>query len=363
MELLKGKKLSQREKVLLILVAVAAVAALFYYCVYNSQVEKIASIKSQLTENQKKLNELKGFDGQLKTLEKEVDKLDADIELATKDWFPSLRQDIIIKDLEKKIQSTNLKDGTVNFKSSQVASIADFDDTENPPTIAEALALSFVTLMQEKAVPTPAPVSEEDTDDGKNIIQKASEVLSAPTPTPGPDGDETTTALGNQAALSGKAKTKTKDGELDPEVQAKLDALKKSLTGLTEKELQEQINTILANTTAKVDKMEIAITFTESSYKSIMDFVNKVEKTSPNIYVSKIEFTDNTDEYVSKLLEEATAAEQTRVAINNLFVTSTENQLKPREVDVKYIGTEKYSGSISLVYFAVSKIHRDDMAN
>lgn len=363
MDLLKGRKLSQSEKVLLILVAVAAVAALFYYCVYSAQVEKMASIKSQINKNEKVLTELKGFDGELKALEKEVDQLDDDIRLATKDWFPSLRQDIIIKDLEKKIKATNLTDGSVVFKSSQVANIAEFDDEENPPSIAEALTLSFVTLMQEAPAATTASDADSTDDDGKNIIEKVSDVLSAPTPTPGPDGDDTTTAFGAQAALAGNANAVAKDGQLSADVQAKLDALKESLSGLTEKELQEQINTILANTTAQVDKMEISITFTNSSYKSIMDFVTKVEKTSPNIYVSKIEFTDNTEAYIDQLQSDAEAAEEARVNIHNLFATSDADTIEPREVEVKYTGTEKYSGSISLVYFAVSKIHRDDMSN
>lgn len=356
----KGRKLSQREKVLLILVAVAAVSALFYFCIYKAQIDKMASIRVQLEKNQQTLNTLKGFDGQLKALEKDVDKLDKDIELATKDWFPSLRQDVIIKDLESKVKATKLNDTTITFKSSEEANIADFNDKEKLPSIAEALTLSFVTLMQDQpAVPTAAPEASDD----KNLIEKAADALAAPTPTPGPDGDETTTAFAAQAGTSGNSAKK--DGELDPAVQAKLDALKKSLSGLTEKELKAQIEKILANTDAKVDKLEISVSFKNSSYRSIMDFVNKVEKTSPNIYVTQISYTDSTDSYIGELQNEVNDIEERRVAIENkkrqsapdsLFQSSKELET-PRELTVKYTGVDKYNGSITLVYFAVSKIH------
>ncbi len=360
MEFLKGKKLSQREKVLLILVAIAALSALFYFCVYKTQVEKMATIRSQITENKKTLNELKGFDGQLKALEKEVDQLDADIELATKDWFPSLKQDIIIKDLENKLKATNLTDTVIQFTSSQETNIAKFDGKENPPTIAEALTLSFVTLMQEQPAENTAAASDESlTETATNLIENVADALSAPTPTPGPDGDEVTTAYGAQAALAGNAGKATKDGELSADVQDKLNTLKKSLSGLTEKELEEQINTILENTTAKVDKLEVAVNFENSSYKSIMDFVSKVEKTSPNIYVSSIEYQDSTEAYISELQNEANDEEARRVARDNLNLAPGTPAAKARKLEVSYKGTDKYSGSITLVYFAVSKIHRN----
>jgi preprotein translocase subunit YajC len=353
MDLLKGKQLSSREKVLIILVAVAAVAAMFYFFIYQSQIEKMASIKSQLNENNQKLTELKGFDGQLKNLEKEVDTLDDEIYDATKMWFPSLRQDVIIKDLEQKIQATNLSDASVTFKSSQQANIAEFKEDEELPTIAEALTLSFVTLMQDEQTET---TDDTETGSESNLIDKVTDALAAPTPTPGPDNDETTTAFGAQA---GAGKTQTKSGELDPEVQTKLNTLKSSLSGLTEAELKTQITQILANTSAKVDKMTIEVQFNNSSYKSIMDFVKKVEASSPNIYVSKIQFTDNTDAYVSELQGEVDNAESERVSIANLFRSQNNlSTFQPNTIVVEYKGVKKYNGSVTLDYFAVSKIHR-----
>ncbi len=355
MDLLNGKKLSQREKVLLILVGVAAIAAAFYFFIYQSQIDQMASIKSQLSENNKKLDELKGFDGQLKSLEKEVDKLDTDIYDATKKWFPSLRQDVIIKDLENKIKLTNLTDGSVTFKSSQEANIAEFDDEENPPSIAEALTLSFVTLMQEHPE-IPESTATENVDDGKSLIEKTADALAAPTPTPGPDGNETTTAFAAQAGVS--SNTQSKNGELTPDVQEKLNTLKQSLSGLTENELKQQINEILAKTEAKVDKMEVVVTFKNSSYRSIMDFIYKVENTSPNIYVSALNYSNTTSAYIAELQSEEDAKEKERVTQLNLFRKAEDKtQIQPNEIVVDYKGVDKYSGSITLVYFAVSKIH------
>lgn len=356
MEFLKGRKLKQSEKILIILVIVAAVAALFYFFIYHAQVEKMAVIRMQIEENNKILSELKGFEGQLKAVEKEVDKLDEEIYDETKEWFPSLRQDVIIKDLENKIRSTNIDEGTASFVSSKVANIAEFKEEEKPPTIAEALTLSFVTLMQDEQVEGSAE-DEQLTIGG--IIDKVSDTLAIATPTPGPDNDEQTTAFGAQAG-AGTGKQRTGDNkDLDPEVQAKLDALNKNLSNLTEKELVKQIQEILASTDAKVEKMQIAVNFSNSSYKSIMDFINKIENTSPHIYVSSLSFSDSTNAYIGLLQREAEAIEEQRVAALNLFREPVGlTAIEPNEIQIKYNGDKKYNGSIRLDYFAVSKIHK-----
>lgn len=364
MEFLKGRKISQREKVLLILVGVAAIAAAFYFFIYQSQIEQMASIRSQLAENNKKLNELRGFDAELKSLEKEVDDLDTKIADATMKWFPSLRQDVIIKDLESKIKRANLTDGTVKFKSSKEASIAEFDDETKLPTIAEALTLSFVTLMQEQPQQEGAQQQQQQqslVDAAGNLIEKVSDTLAVATPTPGPNGSgDTTTAFAAQANPTGQSKPK--DGELSPEVQAKLDALKKSLSGLTETELKKQIEKILANTDAKVDKLEVQVDFKNSSYHSIMDFIDKIERSSPNIYVSSMNYTNSTDTYVNQLQSEEIQLENKRVELLNLFrAQEDKSPITPNEIEVQYNGVDKYNGSITLVYFAVSKIHKDSV--
>lgn len=336
-------KISQREKILIAIVLIIAFCFIFYTFIYKKQVLEIVTLNTQISANNKVLSELKGFDAKVQAVEKEVDKLDQEIYTATRDWFPSIKQNIIIKDLESKIKNTNLTETNITFKSSQVEKIADITQEIESTTIDKALALAFVTMMQEEnvaAVNSSNPLG----------------ISSTPAPSAEPEKSDDKKADKTKASSA-----KAKNSNFPLEVQSKLDTLNKTLSSLTDAELKSQVTKLLADTQANVHKLTLTISFKNTSYESIMDFIYKVEQTSPNIYIENINYVDSTREYITILqseLEQKHSLESNSDKTDTLFSNTPtfENNLAIVRT-LNYVGSDKYSGEMTLSYFAVSKIH------
>ncbi|MCX7714956.1 MAG: type II secretion system protein M [Clostridia bacterium] len=354
---MEKKSLSMREKIMLAVVAVIGLIVVFYMFVFKPQREDISLLQSKVTQKEQEVKKYINFDDTIAATNAEVDELDKKIRDATSKWYPRIKQENIIKDLEPDMKNTNLNNSTISFVNSQVAQIASLSQSGETPTLAEALTLAYLTMLesaQNETAASPKP---------------AVSPTPAPTATPSGSNDKNATTLSSEP----KKKDNTQEKVIDPSVQQKFDALNASLKNLSDKDLQMKINEIVLNNTANVQKLTVSIYFQDSTYQSIMDFMHNIEAASPSIYITDLTYADSTEEYVKKLEDEAKAAanqavqaQQTTVAdllqTNQSYSTQKISQVQEAPI-ISYNGPSRYSGSFTLTYFAIAKIHGDDQQN
>lgn len=367
---MERKPLSLHEKVLLAVVAVAGLITLFYMFIYQPQRDEITTLQSKVNDIKKEVAQFEDFDQTINDTNLEIDDYNQKIYDATLEWYPDIRQDDIIKDLDPKMKKTGLNDSTVTFVNTQIAQIASmFGEKEEVPTLAEALALAYVDMVQAEATPSP---------DGSPTTEPAKPTTAATAAPASTNGEK---AEGNILATE-VDDSDPKEPLVSDEVQKKFDELHASLKELSDEELQKEIQKIVDNTVANVQKLTVSVTFKNTPYQNIMDFVHKVEASSPAIYISEISFDDSTEDYISELEDKAqeeldantaTLAEGTeKVTASELFnntypasslaLSSLKSSDKNQSL-VNYNGPTRYTGAITLTYFAISKIHNQDNAN
>lgn len=359
---MERRPLSLHEKVLLVVVGIAGAIALFYMFVYQPQVTEIDSLTTQVAEKRKEVSQFINFDQTIADTNMEIDDYSQKIYEETLNWYSELSQDDIINDLDEKIKLSGLNDSEITFVNTQTAQIASmFDDPESPPTLADALALAYIGMTQAEATPNPASPT---TAPAQNNTSAAP--ASTPTPTPA-NGKE------NQLETDGIPKA-IDEPLVAPAVQQKFDELHASLKNLSDAELQKKIREIVDNTVANVQKLTISVSFEMSTYQSITDFLHKVEASKPAIYVSELSYSDSTEDYMDLLntrYEKELSANAAVLAAGNETVTPSQlfSNTYPSASVAKsqfnniqatptpYDGPMRYTGTVTLTYFAISKIH------
>lgn len=366
---MERKSLSLHEKVLLAVVAIAGLIVLFYMFLYQPQRDEIAALEVKVEEKKKEVAQFENFDKTIADTNLEIEDYDGKIYEQTLNWFPSIEQDDIIKDIEPKLKKTGLDDTTVTFVNTQIAQISSLvGEKDKAPTLAEALALAYVTMIQAEATPdpnaSPAPTASP-----------AAKGKATPAPTATPATSASSIDTDSNKLATEQEKTSDSDEQLiAPEVQEKFDALAASMQNLSDAELQAKVKEIAKNNVANIQKLTVAITFSSSTYQNIMDFVHSIEASSPAIYISDISYSDSTEAYISELerkkKEELEKESETLVQgvqevepdelFDNAYPAASltlSQVMQNKSTLVNYTGPTRYTGSITLTYFAIAKIH------
>lgn len=376
---MEKKPLSLHEKVLLVIVAIAALVTAFYMLVYQPQREQIATLHSDVESKRKEVAQYADFDQTISKANLDAQEYSSKIKSSTATWFSEIKQDEIINELGPKIRNAKLNDSTITFVNTQIAQIASMaNDNGKTPTLAETLALAYVTIAQEETEKANAAAS--GTAPAATTAPTKAPAVPAASPTAAPSGN----SKDNPNALPTEIKDEAQKEELiAAQVQKRFDDLNASLAGLSDDELQKKLNEIVHNTVANVQKLTVVITFKDSTYQSILDFIYSIEANNPSIYISDLSYSDSTETYL-KSLEQAAQTEAQEANAGSILESGTTQQVSTAEIFnssfpssslaasqimqtasgklwTKSKNTKFYTGSVTLTYFAISKMPNQDL--
>lgn len=365
--------LSTREKVFICIVVIAVLCTVFYMFLLRPQLESIASLELSLTDKQKEVSQYKNFDQTIENTSNEVNTAKETVKKSINDWHDTLIQPEIINDLQSKIYDSKLYDTNITFTNVQqmnIVSAGDMQSEEEIPTIAESLAMAYLCLTQENT---------------ESSVQTGS---TAPSPAPAASSSPSASAAPNSGdmVLNPQPPSAAEMPDVPPELTSSFEAFKNSLNNLSDEERRNEVKKIMARSNTNIEKLDISIAFQDSTYQSILSFINSINNDNPKIYITSISYSDSTDSYISKLnaivqKEQQEEAERQAEEIarleeqirqdffNNVYPSAetTRAQINPKAA-VKNIKITKddqrfYTGSITISYFSLVKMKLDNIDN
>lgn len=342
-----------KEKVLLCIVAIAALCVAFYFLMLTPQLSSIDSIKTTLADKQSEVAKYKNFDLTIENTSKEVTACKAETAKVMQDWHNTLIQHDIMTDLEDKIRDSKLYDTNITFTNVQQMNIVTAKDltakNEAIPDLSESLALAYLCLVNKDTKnDVAAGTSESQTNSGKSGAAKGASGSIVLNP-----------EQGREEALP----------DVPPELTTSFETFKQSLDGLSDDEIRSKVYEIMAESNTNIQKLDISVAFQDSTYQSILSFLSKIYAENPKIYVTSISYSNSTDNYISKLnaiyqQEQEEAAQkakeeqsQTESFFSNVYPSAqtTRSQINPRAT-LEYKGVPRYTGSITISYFSLVKM-------
>jgi len=373
------KQLSMKEKILLCVVAVAVICAVFIMLILKPQRAEMASVQSKLTEKQKEVSQYANFDKTIDDTSKEVGEYKIKVQNTIKEWHDTDIQNDIINDLEDKIKKSSLYDTNITFTNLQQMSITQKNGktVDETPSLAESMAMAYLCIMQEER----ANAKKETAEKTENAaVTAAPKSTSDPKSTSEPKATAAAKSKNGKEAQSGiilnpEQPKATKAPDVDPKVIESFENFKKSLAGCSDAEIRGEVEKIMAKSKTNIEKLDVSISFQDSTYESIYEFLNRIEEESPKIYITSISYNDSTEGYVAKLndllnQEKALAEEEAKNpdAVNqpgffeNQFPSASVSIAQINQgATVTYTGAPRYTGTITISYFSLVKMPVDEM--
>ncbi len=349
-----------KEKILLCVVAVAALCAIFYMFLLKPQLEAIASAETNLSDKKNEVSQYETFDQIIENTNREVDDYKEKVSKSMQDWHDNLVQHEIMVDLQNKIRKSNLYDTNISFTNVQemnIISANDITNDEEIPTIAESLAMAYLCLTQKENGETPAAENTE------NASAPASSSENAP----------------NDIILNPQTGNPPEIPDVPAELTQSFETFKQSLAGMSDKEISNEVKKIMAQSNTNIEKLDISISFQDSTYESVLTFLNMINAENPKVYVTSISYSDSTDSYISKLntafeeeqeekreqAEKRAQEEAARMRESGFFdnvypsAATTRAQIVPTAKFVYKGGSRRYTGSLTISYFSLVKMQFD----
>jgi type IV pilus assembly protein PilO len=116
-------RINRREKILLIVLAIAVLGYLFYNFIYLSNEEKIASLEAELEVKNTQVDELMKSIEDSRELNEKFKELNFEISDMSKIYLPDLDQGKLILFIDKKIDEYNIETSNISFTNDSVITI------------------------------------------------------------------------------------------------------------------------------------------------------------------------------------------------------------------------------------------------
>jgi type IV pilus assembly protein PilO len=110
-------KVTNREKVMLCILAIVAVFALTYYAVIKPQMDKIEKLTLKNLDLKQEVETVKAELATIGSLEAEIDMLDQELQKKTERFYPIIYQDRFIVLFDRLIKDTGIKCGGIAFSA------------------------------------------------------------------------------------------------------------------------------------------------------------------------------------------------------------------------------------------------------
>lgn len=343
--------LSTREKVFICIIVIAVLCTVFYMFLLKPQLESISSMETTLRDKQNEVSQYRNFDETIEITNNEVNNAKENVKTSMNDWHDTLIQHEIITDLQNKISISKLYDTNItfaNFQQSNIISAGDMASDEKIPTIAESLAMAYLCLMQDSTAKSDiAPESPAPT-------------ASAPAASGAP-------ASGDMV-LNPDTKSVPVLPDVPPELTVSFEAFKNSLNNLSDEERRSEVQKIMAKSNTNIEKLDISISFQDSSYQSILSFINQINNDNPKIYITSITYSDSTESYISKLnalINEEESQETLKNIFSNVYPSAEtmRSQINPKAALKLADDSRVYTGTIVISYFSLVKMQLDSIDN
>lgn|GEM_PF-5335496 len=124
------RKLTNREKILLVIAAVCLAVAILYYAVLKPQLDLVNSLEAQAMEYSEKIKEIKIKANPDNPIYKEYDTLNSDTQKLLKKYYPIIIQEKIILLLDEKIKENEIDMKSISFTEPMLFDINQLDQQE-----------------------------------------------------------------------------------------------------------------------------------------------------------------------------------------------------------------------------------------
>jgi type IV pilus assembly protein PilO len=116
-------RINKREKILLLVLAIAVLGYLFYNFIYLSNEEKIANLEAELEVKNTQVDELMKSIEDSRELNEKFKELNFEISDMSKIYLPDLDQEKLIVFIDKKIEEYNIETSNISFTDDSVITI------------------------------------------------------------------------------------------------------------------------------------------------------------------------------------------------------------------------------------------------
>lgn len=170
-------KISNREKIMLIVLLLAALFMGYYKFVYSGKVERIAQLQNEKEKNQKEIEKLKDNVKKQKELEKEIKVTNAKIFESTYEFFPVLNEEKIIVILDDMIKRVGIANSSISLSESGIEEISLENAKDNTEEFIPKELIGEYNIIDNNE--TNGNESNKNTQKLKKNIKKSKKVSSA----------------------------------------------------------------------------------------------------------------------------------------------------------------------------------------
>lgn len=173
-------KISNREKMMLIVLGVIMVIGVYYKFVYSKQISQIAELTAQQEENQGKINSMEQNKVLSEKLKKDIKIINAKILESTEEFFPSIIEEKILVILDDMINRTNIQCDSISVSEAADEVLEEKKEEGKPLNTLETMVEQYKALEDNKNELNLGESGEKkETDagtDNKDKDKKAAEV-------------------------------------------------------------------------------------------------------------------------------------------------------------------------------------------
>ena len=143
-------KISNREKMMLIVLGIIMVVGVYYKFVYSKQMTQIKELSAKQEENQGKVNSLQLDKALNEKNKKDIKIVNAKILESTEEFFPSIIEEKILVILDDMINKTNIQCDSISISEATDEALAQKKEEGKPLNTLETMVAQYKALEESK---------------------------------------------------------------------------------------------------------------------------------------------------------------------------------------------------------------------